>query len=455
MSIVKGRVADLSRPREQILRFLRGDAAANFFALKAVNGASAEFVFWWIPDTSFAFRSDATRPLTITGNLVPDELVTLIASFIAEELYSGRSSPIRADAAVVDAVQRICAELRPGCAFQITRRLQLMVQESPVQHVTPPGLLVRQATLNDLNDYIPLYQQFLEDVNLVNANNSDTIKQAERNISEQATFVLVSEDKLIGTASAITGEDGVAKISAVFISREFRGRGFGKYLISAVTEHVAIQGSKCMLYANCENSAAIKLYESCGFVNREDSVKAKLKWLPRKWHLKIDDNYYFSEISEADKAAIAARLNDVEVSHNMLAVSYPYTEADAQYFVSLVNDATTKQGRPWTWAIRENGELIGCVNLRVDGSSHKASIGYWLGKAYWGKGIMTKAVAVAVAYAFEEIAGLVRIEATVRDVNAGSAGVLLKNGFEEEGFSRKYAKKGEQYFDCKLFARVI
>ena len=458
ISIIKGTVAELCRLREHILRFLRDDSFANFFALKAVNSATSDFIFWWNSEpAAFAFRSDATRPLTITGRAVPAEFVSSIASFLVAELYSGISSVIRADVVVFDEVQKECAELCPGCSFDISRRLQLMVYEIPVLHATPLGLSIRSATLNDLQDYLRLYQQFLEDTDLVNADHKETLKQAERNISDHNTFLLVHNECIIGSTTAMTGEEGVAKISAVCVSPEFRGRGFAKYLISAATDDVVTKGFKCMLYANSENAVAIKLYERCGYVNKEDSVQGKLKWLPGQWRLKIDEDYFFSEINEDDKHAFVAQLNDIEVTRNMFVVPCPYTETDALSFVAFVNDDTATKGRPWIWAIRnKHGYLIGSVALKVDArGSHKASIGYWLAKPYWGRGLMTKAVAVAVDYAFKQIAGLVRIEASVRDVNEGSAGVLVKNGFKEEGFAIKYVKKGDEYFDCKLFARVI
>ena len=67
---------------------------------------------------------------------------------------------------------------------------------------------------------------------------------------------------------------------------------------------------------------------------------------------------------------------------------------------------------------------------------------------------MTRAVNVAVDYAFKEF-GIVRIYAEVRDTNAGSANVLLKAGFVQEGLCRKLWKKGDEYWDCKIFAKVI
>jgi [ribosomal protein S5]-alanine N-acetyltransferase len=84
---------------------------------------------------------------------------------------------------------------------------------------------------------------------------------------------------------------------------------------------------------------------------------------------------------------------------------------------------------------------------------HKAEIGYWLGKDYWGQGIMTEAVRLITTYGFEKL-GLRRIYAHVFVFNKASMTVLKKAGFKYEGKLRKHAKKGDKFLDSFLFAKV-
>lgn len=106
------------------------------------------------------------------------------------------------------------------------------------------------------------------------------------------------------------------------------------------------------------------------------------------------------------------------------------------------------------WAIRRtDGFLIGGIGYHDFelGKSHRAEIGYWLAKPYWGQGIMTEAVKKVAALAFEEL-GLVRITANVFHFNMGSAPVLKKAGFQLEGLLRKHYKKDGKVFDGRLYA---
>jgi len=97
--------------------------------------------------------------------------------------------------------------------------------------------------------------------------------------------------------------------------------------------------------------------------------------------------------------------------------------------------------------------LIGASRFDTSqaGQSHRAEIGYWLAKPYWGQGIMTAVVRTACAFAFAEF-GLVKIMAQVFAGNGASAKVLEKCGFQQEGYLRKHYLKDGNYVDAKLFA---
>ena len=63
---------------------------------------------------------------------------------------------------------------------------------------------------------------------------------------------------------------------------------------------------------------------------------------------------------------------------------------------------------------------------------------------YWGQGIATAALKMAISNVFKEFPGLVRLEAFVEVENQGSQKVLEKVGFLKEGLLRKYGFcKGE------------
>ena len=137
----------------------------------------------------------------------------------------------------------------------------------------------------------------------------------------------------------------------------------------------------------------------------------------------------------ADAATLTEIANDEEVSRYMTqAFPYPYTLDDARVWLS-----TASLERPIdNFAIEVDGVLAGGVGLRLatgEGSG-VAEIGYWLGRAFWNRGLATEAVAKCVEYAFD-VRRLRRLEAYVFAPNVTSARVLEKCNFSREGVLRE------------------
>lgn len=71
-------------------------------------------------------------------------------------------------------------------------------------------------------------------------------------------------------------------------------------------------------------------------------------------------------------------------------------------------------------------------------SRFRAHIGYGLSHEYWGKGITTRAVSVAVSQVFNDLPHVLRLQAFVQTQNIASQRVVEKIGFQREGLLRKY-----------------
>lgn len=167
----------------------------------------------------------------------------------------------------------------------------------------------------------------------------------------------------------------------------------------------------------------------------------------------VSDQVHLSEFRASDKDALIAHLNDRDISDRTLRIPFPYTDAAADEWLALVARITQQQGRPVQWAIRSADDALigGCGfdGFQV-GKSHRAEVGYWLAKPFWGRGIMTAVVQRVCRHAFEEF-GLAKITAHVFSHNPASARVLEKCGFQEEGYLRKHFLKDGQFIDARLF----
>src|SRR5262249_58936836 len=119
----------------------------------------------------------------------------------------------------------------------------------------------------------------------------------------------------------------------------------------------------------------------------------------------VSDAIRLSPFQPSDKDALVLHLNDRDIYERTLRIPFPYTEAAAEEWLALSARITQEQGRPVHWAIRDAGEALigGCGFDGFQlGHSHRAEIGYWLARPYWGRGIMTAVVRRLGQHAFED-----------------------------------------------------
>ncbi|MFN0194041.1 MAG: GNAT family N-acetyltransferase [Aestuariivirga sp.] len=104
---------------------------------------------------------------------------------------------------------------------------------------------------------------------------------------------------------------------------------------------------------------------------------------------------------------------------------------------------------------RAGTTLLGALTLSNvrRGVAQTASLGYWIGEPYAGRGYMTAAVRALVPHAFENL-GLHRIEAACLPHNTASRALLEKSGFREEGYAAGYLKIDGRWQDHVLFAKL-
>ena len=113
-------------------------------------------------------------------------------------------------------------------------------------------------------------------------------------------------------------------------------------------------------------------------------------------------------------------------------IPVPYPENGGEMFVQQTIAAREKrEGFPY--AILADDEFVGVVGLnRADFKGRSIQCDYAIASTHWGRGITTRAVALALQVAFEELHMQV-VHSSCLDRNAASKRVLEKNGFTETG----------------------
>ena len=148
------------------------------------------------------------------------------------------------------------------------------------------------------------------------------------------------------------------------------------------------------------------------------------------------------EWTSADTGTLIALCNAVDRTFLSDRLPYPYTEADADWWLGMVAENDGKEG---IWrAIVVNEQIVGSISVErmADDQLNVGAIGYMILTPFWSQGIGTEAVRQICGIVFQELA-FDRIIGQVFPENVASVRVLEKNGFRlEETIVEKVIKSG-------------
>jgi RimJ/RimL family protein N-acetyltransferase len=120
--------------------------------------------------------------------------------------------------------------------------------------------------------------------------------------------------------------------------------------------------------------------------------------------LGVADRLYLSRIVRSDKAAYLEHFVDPEIAQNLLAIPFPYTEADADWWLDYCEQSV---GSPTTnFALRvSSGYLIGAIGVvgALSPEAHSVEFGCWLAQSYRGRSLMPHAIRTFSDYAFQQL----------------------------------------------------
>jgi RimJ/RimL family protein N-acetyltransferase len=154
-----------------------------------------------------------------------------------------------------------------------------------------------------------------------------------------------------------------------------------------------------------------------------------------------------------DLESLVRHADDRDVSRTLRdRFPHPYTiDAGRAWLI-----AAGSEDPPSALAIHAGGEAVGGIGVipGADVNRYSGEVGYWLGRAWWGRGLATAAVAHFVPWAGRTF-GLVRVFAYVFETNRSSMRVLEKCGFAREGVLRRHAFKDGQLLDEMVYGRVL
>ncbi|WP_462380244.1 GNAT family N-acetyltransferase [Pseudomonas sp. Marseille-QA0892] len=143
----------------------------------------------------------------------------------------------------------------------------------------------------------------------------------------------------------------------------------------------------------------------------------------------------------SDAPAVTSLVGDVRISEMTSNIPHPYTVSMAADWIARIL-APASPAVTYAVVERHSGQLIGTVSFPrvVDGC---ATLGYWMGVAYWGLGYATEAMSALMEHARTTL-GIRHFEAMHIAENLRSRSVILKLGLVEVGTQTRVIKGRER-----------
>ncbi len=99
------------------------------------------------------------------------------------------------------------------------------------------------------------------------------------------------------------------------------------------------------------------------------------------------------------------------------------------------------------------GHLAGAMGIRKDVTNRCASIGYWLGSEFEGRGLVSRSVRAITDHLVRE-RGVERVEIRAEPENGRSRAVAERCGFLHEGTLRRAAWEHDRLVDSCVYAVI-
>lgn len=153
----------------------------------------------------------------------------------------------------------------------------------------------------------------------------------------------------------------------------------------------------------------------------------------------------------ADGPDVQRLAGDRAIADTTLNVPHPYEDGMAESWIAT-HQPRYEAGELCNFAIvlRGSEELIGAVGLVIVPRFEQAELGYWIGKAHWGKGYCTEAARAVLECGFTTLR-LHRIHASHLPRNPASGRVMEKLGMRHEGLRRGHVKKWGVFEDIEQY----
>lgn len=135
-------------------------------------------------------------------------------------------------------------------------------------------------------------------------------------------------------------------------------------------------------------------------------------------------------------------------------LAWPNKAYSEEFFLNFIQGALHgyAEGQSMTCALLYKQQLVGNISFnKIDADLKVATVGYWLSADYQGKGIISRAVAYLIGFAFTEL-GMEKVQISAAVDNQASRAVCERLNLTLEGIITRAERVGDRVVDHAVYA---
>ena len=244
-------------------------------------------------------------------------------------------------------------------------------------------------------------------------------------------YVVTDNDRIIGCGAIgpYWGKEDESSLFTIFVLPEYQGRGIGRLIVSTLEKDpYALRAKRIEIPASI---TGLKFYRKLGYDYKDGNDQIDEEHLYRLEKFKEPEKIYMTERlymrrwRDDDAEDMFMMAKDPAVGP---ITGWPPHQSVTESLYVIRNVLCGAEA--YAICLNDENTLVGSVELKMGGRGEgETELGYWLGKEYWGRGIMTEAGREMLRHAFEDL-GMKRVWLGYYDGNDKSRRVAEKLGFK-------------------------
>lgn len=253
------------------------------------------------------------------------------------------------------------------------------------------------------------------------------------------SYVVEDNGKIIacGSIGPYWGKEDESSLFTIFVLPEYQGKGVGRLIVETLEKDE--YGLRAVRIEIPASITGLPFYRKLGYDFKGGNDKIDDEHLYRLEKFKkreclLTERLYLRRWRESDADRLYSLCKDPDVGP--AAGWPPHKNVDESR--NIINNVF--QGKEAYAVCQRGSDLpVGCIELKLGtdlcNGDDECELGFWLGKEYWGQGIIPEAAAELIRHGFEDI-GMTKIWAGYYDGNVKSKRCQEKLGFQYQWTSK-------------------